>query len=112
LYVPERGDVIWINLDPTLGHEQSGRRPALVLSPRRYNSLTGLLFMCPMTRSGKGYAFEVPIPPHLAFAGVILVDHARSVDWRHRETELFGKMPRAVVDSVVRTLFSLVGTPS
>ena len=68
-YVPERGDVIWIDLDPAIGHEQSGRRPVLVLSPRRYHNLTGLLFMCPLTRRAKHYSFEVEIPPGLPFAG-------------------------------------------
>ena len=62
-YIPDRGDAVWITLDPQAGHEQSGRRPALVLSPAAYNGKVGLALMCPITNRQKGYPFEVPLPP-------------------------------------------------
>ena len=82
-YVPNRGDVVWLDFDPQAGHEQSGRRLALVLSPKRYNQLTSLMICCPLTTAIKGYPFEVPtcIGGKL---GVALADQIKSVDWRAR----------------------------
>src|SRR5438270_8099109 len=84
-YIPERGDAIWITLDPRAGHEQAGRRPALVLSPRAYNGRVGLALLCPITSQVKGYPFEVPLPDGLAVAGVVLADQVKSLDWRARQ---------------------------
>ena len=77
--VPERGDVIWISLDPQAGHEQRGRRPALVLSPAAYNGRVGLALLCPITNQAKGYPFEVALPEGLDVTGVILADRINSV---------------------------------
>jgi mRNA interferase MazF len=79
-YVPERGDAVWIDLDPRVGYEQAGRRPALVLSPAGYNGRVGLALLCPITGQAKGYPFEVPIPDGLSVSGVVLADHVKSVD--------------------------------
>jgi mRNA interferase MazF len=84
-YVPDRGDAVWITLSPRAGHEQAGRRPALVLSPAQYNGRVGLAIVCPITSQSKGYPFEVPIPTGLAVTGVVLSDHVRLV-W---STQLF-----------------------
>ena len=84
-HVPERGDVVWITLDPQARHEQSGRRPALILSPKTYNGKVGLAILCPITRQVKGYPFEVPIPDGQAVAGAILADQVKSLDWRARQ---------------------------
>jgi len=73
-YVPQRGDVIWITLNPQAGHEQAGRRPALVLSPATYNGKVGLAILCPLTNQIKGYPFEVLVPPGLSITGAILAD--------------------------------------
>jgi mRNA interferase MazF len=85
---PDRGDIVWITMNPTVGHEQMGRRPALVLSPASYNSKVGLAILCPITSQVKGYPFEVKIPKGLPVDGVILSDQAKSLDWRSRGAEL------------------------
>src|SRR5580765_7659244 len=82
-YVPDAGDVVWLNFTPQLGHEQSGRRPALVLSPAAYNDKTSLMICCPMTTQIKNYPFEVLIggtPP-----SVVLADQVKGLDWRSRK---------------------------
>ena len=86
-YAPERGDFVWIRLTPQAGHEQAGRRPALVLSPQAYNDKVGLALFCPVTNQVKGYPFEVQIPADLSVSGVILADQVRSLDWRARQAE-------------------------
>ena len=81
-YVPEAGDVVWLQFDPQAGHEQAGHRSALVLSPARYNTLRGMMICCPMTSRLKGYVFEVVVsqtPP-----SAILADQLKSLDWRAR----------------------------
>src|SRR2546425_1274360 len=80
--VPDAGDLVWLSFDPQAGHEQSGRRPALVLSPASYNGKSGLALVCPITSRVKGYPFEVSLPEGSKFAGVILADQLRSLDWR------------------------------
>jgi mRNA interferase MazF len=86
-YVPQRGDVVWITLNPQAGHEQAGRRPAVILSPQAYNARVGLALLCPITSQVKGYPFEVAIPTGLPVSGVILSDHIKSMDWRVRKAE-------------------------
>ena len=107
-YVPERGDVVWITLNPQAGHEQAGRRPAVVLSPAAYNSKVGLAILCPITRQIKGYPFEVRMPSGLAIGGVILADQVKSLDWRAREAELAGTLSDATVAEVLRKLNTLL----
>ena len=82
--VPDRGDLVWLDFGPQAGHEQSGRRPALVLSPAAYNAKVGLALCCPITSQVKGYPFEVPVPEGAAIAGAVLADQVRSLDWRAR----------------------------
>lgn len=79
-YVPDKGDLIWLDFNPQVGREQAGRRPALVLSPKPYNEKTSLAIVCPITSQIKGYPFEVPLPKNLPLAGVILSDHVKSLD--------------------------------
>ena len=81
---PGRGDLIWVNFTPQAGHEQAGRRPALVLSPAAYNRKTGLAIACPVTSHAKGYPFEVVLPDGLPVSGVVLADHVRNIDWQAR----------------------------
>ncbi len=81
LYVPKKGDVVWIDFNPQSGREQAGRRPALVISSTMYNRRVRLALVCPITTKVKGYAFEVPIPEGLAVSGVVLADQAKSLDW-------------------------------
>ena len=84
---PERGDVVRISLDPRRDHEQTGRRPALVLSPGEYNRRVGLALLCPITSQIKGYPFEVRLPSGLPVRGTILADQVKSLDWRARRAE-------------------------
>ncbi|MEN6578646.1 MAG: endoribonuclease MazF [Phycisphaerales bacterium] len=101
-YVPERGDVVWITLNPQAGHEQAGRRPAVVVSPAAYNRKVGLALLCPVTSQVKGYPFEVSIPEGLAVSGVILADQVKSLDWRVREAEFACSLPAGMICDVLR----------
>ena len=108
-WVPDRGDVVWISLNPQSGHEQRGRRPALVVSPRAYNGRVGLALMCPITSRIKGYPFEVVAPDGHGVQGAILADRIKSLDWRARGAELFCRLGREETEEVlakVRTLVS------
>lgn len=107
-YVPERGHLVWLNFTPHAGHEQGGRRPALVLTPTSYNGLTGLMIAAPVTSRVKGYPFEVALPEGGAVRGVILSDHARSVDWRARRAEFVVAVPEAVLEEVGGKLAALL----
>src|SRR5450432_3489924 len=106
-YIPERGDAVWITLDPQAGHEQAGRRPALVLSPSSYNVRVGLALFCPITSQVKGYPFEVPIPAGLPVSGVVGADQVKSLDWRARKVGLIGAIPEEVVAQVLERLQAL-----
>ncbi len=92
-YIPRRGDLVWLSFTPQAGHEQAGRRPAVVLSPSAYNAKAGPALFCPVTTQVKGYPFEVPLPANLGIAGVVLADQVRSLDWRVRKAELAGRLP-------------------
>ena len=107
-YIPNRGDVVWIAFNPQAGHEQAGRRPALVLSPAAYNGKVGLAILCPITSQIKGYPFEVLIPDDLKISGVILSDQVKSLDWKARQAELVCKLPSTVIDEVLQKLNTLV----
>ena len=107
-FVPDRGDAVWINLDPQAGREQSGRRPALVLSPKAYNAKVGLAIFCPITRHTKQYPFEVPIPVGSPVNGVVLSDQVKSLDWRAREAQLLARLPDDIVQEVLRRLAPLL----
>ena len=100
-YLPDRGHALWLSLSPTLGHEQGGRRPVVVLSPGFYNKRSGLLVACPITSRAKGYPFEVPIPPGLAIAGVVLSDRIRSLDWKARDIVRIGILPLELVEEIL-----------
>ena len=107
-YVPQRGDVIWITLNPQAGHEQAGRRPALVLSPAAYNGKVGLAILCPLTNQIKGYPFEVLVPPGLSITGAILADQVKNLDWRARGGESICSLPRRTVVEVLQKLATLL----
>jgi mRNA interferase MazF len=108
--VPDRGDVIRISLSPQAGHEQAGRRPALVLSPAAYNGKVGLALACPITSQRKGYAFEVSIPQGLAVTGVVLADQVKCLDWRARKARYVCAIPPALVTEVLEKLATLLST--
>jgi len=101
-YVPERGDVVWLTFDPLAGHEQAGRRPAVVLSPSSYNGKTGLAVCCPITSQVKGYPFEVTLPSGLRVRGAVLADQLKSLDWRARKAERIAALPDGVIREVLQ----------
>ena len=107
-YIPQRGDVVWINMHPQARHEQAGRRPAIVLSPRSYNGKVGLALFCPVTNQIKGYPFEVIIPSGLKITGAILSDQVKSLDWKIRNTEYYSKVPETVVLEILKKLSTLL----
>ncbi|NPV07472.1 MAG: endoribonuclease MazF [Anaerolineae bacterium] len=106
--VPGRGDIVWLSFSPQAGHEQAGRRPAVVISPAAYNGRVGLALLCPITNQVKGYPFEVAIPPGLPVTGVILADQVKCLDWRARRAERIGVLPPATVAEVLRKLGALL----
>jgi mRNA interferase MazF len=107
-FIPHRGDVVWIDMQPQVGHEQSERRPAIVLSPKYYNSKVGLALLCPITNQIKGYPFEVIIPSGLKVTGVVLSDQVKSLDWKIRNAEFCDKLPDAVVLEILKKLETLL----
>jgi mRNA interferase MazF len=107
-YVPQYGNVVRITLNPQAGHEQAGRRPAVVLSPKNYNGKTGLAILCPITNQIKGYPFEVIIPAGLPVAGAILSDQVKSLDWRARNAEFLCTLPAETISEVLQKLTTLV----
>jgi mRNA interferase MazF len=106
-YVPSRGDMVWVNLNPTRGHEQANIRPALVLSPLNYNKKTGLCVVCPVTSQIKAYPFEVVIEGKKV-QGAILSDHVRSLDWRQRDLRFIEKVPSRTLEEVTEKLSVLI----
>lgn len=107
-YVPSRGDVVWLSFSPHVGHEQAGRRPALVISPASYNGKAGLALLCPITSQVKGYPFEVGIPVGLEVSGVVLSDQVKSLDWRVRKAEFVCKLPSTATMEVLDKLGTLL----
>ncbi|GAB4450566.1 MAG: endoribonuclease MazF [Anaerolineae bacterium] len=103
-YIPERGDLVWLSFTPQAGHEQAGRRPAVVLSPQSYNQKVGLAIFCPITNQVKGYPFEVVLPQEVGVTGVILSDQVKSLDWRVRQAEYIASLPEEVINEVLAKL--------
>ena len=108
-FVPDAGDLVWLTFDPQAGHEQAGRRPALVLTPKPYNQKSGLAIVCPVTSQVKGYPFEVPVPASCGLNGVILSDHVKSVDWKASRAEKIVHVPPATLNEVLARLTPLLG---
>jgi mRNA interferase MazF len=107
-FVPDRGDLIWLQFTPQRGHEQAGMRPALVVSPRAYNRKVGLLLACPVTSQVKGYPFEVTLPAGLSATGAILCDQVKSLDWRARRARRIDRVPADVMEEVTARILVLV----
>jgi mRNA interferase MazF len=107
-YVPDRGDVVWLEFDPQAGHEQAGHRPALVLSPCAYNRRSGLMLCCPITSRVKGYPFEVTLAGKRGISGVVLADQVKSLDWRARRARKKDAAPPEVVQEALGKLHALL----
>ena len=108
-YVPDAGDLVWLTFDPQARHEQRGRRPALILSPRAYNAKARLAIACPITRQIKGYPFEVSLPPGDKISGAVLADHVKNLDWQARRVVFEAKAPAQIVTEVRERLRVLLG---
>jgi mRNA interferase MazF len=106
-YIPARGDIVWINFNPQLGHEQKGRRPALVISHSTYNEKVGLALFCPITSKTKNYPFEIIIDK-AKIKGSILTDQIKSLDWTVRDTEYIEKITEEELTSVVERIEVLI----
>lgn len=107
-YIPERGDIVWLQFNPRAGHEQAGHRPALVISPRTYNRRVGLALFCPLTSQVKAYPFEVVVPPGLKVEGAILSDQIKSLDWRVRKANRICTVPSDVLEETIAKILALV----
>jgi mRNA interferase MazF len=106
-YVPDAGDVVWISFDPQMGHEQSGHRPAVVLTPAAYNVKTSLVICCPMTTRIKNYPFEVVVVG--ARPSVVLGDQIKSLDWRKRRARKKGSISAAELAELRAKIRALIG---
>jgi mRNA interferase MazF len=107
-YIPERGDIIWLMFDPQVGHEQAGRRPALIVSPKSYNEKKGLSLAYPITSKVKHYPYEVEIPAGLPISGVILADQIKNLDWSGRNAVYICTLPIIVVEDVIAKTLTLL----
>lgn len=107
-YEPDRGDIIRLDFNPQSGHEQMGRRPAIVLSPISNNKKVGLALICPITSKVKGYPFEVLLPTNLTVTGVIIADQVKSMDWKVRNADFIEKAPKSVISETIGKLGTLL----
>ncbi len=107
-YIPDRGDLVWLEFTPQTGSEQAGRRPALVISPRAYNAKVGLALYCPVTSRVKGYPFEVGLPEGGDVVGVVLADQLKSLDWRARKAKLIERASSEVLAMVIARILPLL----
>jgi mRNA interferase MazF len=107
-YVPQRGDIVWIDLDPSQGSEIKKTRPALVISQGLYNEKVGLALLCPITSHKKGYPFEVELPLKSTIKGVILSDQIKSLDWRSRHAKFEERVPKDIMTEVIEKLSVLI----
>ena len=109
-YIPNKGDIVFLNFNPQKGKEQSGVRPALVISPASYNKKVGLALFCPITTQIKGYPFEVILPDKLRTHGVILTDHVKNLDWQLRKIKFCEKVPQDILNEVIQRLNTLLNS--
>ncbi len=107
-YIPNRGDIIWINFNPQSGKEQMGRRPALVISPKKYNAKVGLIIVCPITSQVKNYPFEVSLPETNLIKGVIISDQIKSLDYKIRDAEFIEVVETETLQNVIKKISLLI----
>ncbi len=103
-YIPKKGDFVILSFDPQSGHEQKGRRPALVVSNTLFNKHTGLAMVCPVTMTNRDYPFHVKVPDQSALSGFIMVEQIKSVDYGSRKIKFVEKVPQAVLNDVLGIL--------
>ena len=109
-YIPNRGDIVWLNFNPRTGREQAGHRPAIIISPKAFNALSSLVFVCPITSKVKGFSFEVALTEEMQTEGVVLIHHLRSVDWKTRKIKFIEPASVLVIEEVCAKLKPLIFT--
>lgn len=109
-YVPNRGDIVWLDFDPRTGREQAGHRAAIIISPKEFNTLSSLVFVCPITSKVKGFSFEVPLTEKTKTQGVVLIHHLRSVDWKIRKIKFIESASVTVLEEICAKLKPLIFT--
>jgi mRNA interferase MazF len=102
--IPEQGDFVTLSFDPQAGHEQRGRRPALVISKRAFNQATGMTICCPITHTHRGIPFHVAIPVTAGLSGFVMAEQVKSLDFRSRSGQIIGRAPDAVINEVLAIL--------
>ncbi len=107
-YVPEKGEVVAVSFDPTAGHEQKGRRPALVISNDLFNRRTGLAIVCPITNTNRNIPFHVALPREMSVTGFVMVEQVKSIDFRARRVKLIEKIPDSTLNDVLSILDACV----
>ncbi len=107
-YIPSRGDIVWLDFNPRKGREQAGHRPAIVISPKQFNSLSSLVFVCPITSKVKGFSFEILLPDQMQTKGVVLIHHLRSVNWKTREIKFIEPAPISLIEEICAKLEPLI----
>ena len=108
VYVPAKGDLITVTFDPQSGHEQKGRRPALVISNDLFNQRTGLAIVCPITNTKRDFPFHVALPQECTVTGFVMVEQVKSIDFRARQVRLLEKAPEPVLLEALRLLDACV----
>ena len=104
IYVPQKGDLIALTFDPQSGHEQKGRRPALVISNYLFNENTGLAIVCPITTTNRQIPFHLAVPSSSKLTGYVMVDQIKSVDFRARKAKFIETAPKELLDDVLEVL--------
>jgi mRNA interferase MazF len=105
---PDRGDLVYVNFNPQAGHEQTGNRPGIVLSPKAFNEATGFAAVCPITNTIRGWGYEVNLPDGLVFQGVILTDQVKSLDWQVRNLRVRGQVPEEIVNDCLAKIHTFL----
>jgi len=108
-YIPERGDIVWLDFNPQSGHEQAGRRPALVLSPQKYNAKTRLVIVCPITTKAKSGLFDILIGPGLPVSGAVLSDQVKSLSWEKRNADFICRADPKTLEDTLERIATLLG---
>jgi mRNA interferase MazF len=108
-WVPDAGDIVFVDFNPQVGHEQGGKRPAVVLTPKAANRVLGLCTVLPVTSQGKNYPFEVRLPQPGNVKGVVLCDQIKSMDWRVRNLEKAGVIPQETLQAIRAIVKTLLG---
>jgi len=108
MQIPERGDLVYLNFNPQEGHENVGKRPGIVLSPKSFNEITGFAAICPITDTIRGWGYEVVLPDDLAFQGVILTDQVKNLEWQVRHLEVKGQAPEEIVNDCIAKIHTFL----